>query len=156
MRPENFAGALHLGRGEDFRGVVRRIVQRGHAERQRGVVDPALLRNDFVGAHRSVPVDVDDAGHDGLAGDVDDLRVRGNGGARARTDGGDAIAVDDDGAVVDDVVAVHGDDARASQREFAGRNVQRLREADVDAGGRSGRQFLRRAGDEREGVFEIA
>ena len=48
-------------RGENLGGVVRRIVQRGHAERQRGVVDPALLRNDLVRAHRAVPVHVDDA-----------------------------------------------------------------------------------------------
>ena len=46
--------------------------------------------------------------------------------ARARTDGGDAVAVDDDGAVLDDLVAVHGDDARAGERELAGRDVGRL------------------------------
>ncbi len=69
-------GASQFGVGEDLRRVVRRIVDRRHAERQRGVVDPALLRDDLVRPHRTVPVGVDDAGNDGLAGHIHDDRRR--------------------------------------------------------------------------------
>ncbi len=58
---DEFAGA------EDRVGVVRRIVDRGHAERQRGEVDPALLRDPAVLVLRSVRVHVDQARHDRLA-----------------------------------------------------------------------------------------
>ena len=47
-RPDDLARALHLRRGEDLRGVVRGIVERGHAEGEGRVVVPALLRDDLV------------------------------------------------------------------------------------------------------------
>uniref|UniRef100_A0A0N4Z2Z0 BON domain-containing protein n=1 Tax=Parastrongyloides trichosuri TaxID=131310 RepID=A0A0N4Z2Z0_PARTI len=101
--------------GEDLAVVVRRIVQRRHAEGQGGVVHPALLRDDLVRTHAAVPVGVDQAGDDGLAGHVHDAGAGRNRDRAARADGLDAVAVDDHHAVLDHLFALHGDQAGAGQ-----------------------------------------
>ena len=45
------------------------------AKSERRIVDPVLLRNDFVAALRPVPVCVDDAGHHGHAAGQECLRI---------------------------------------------------------------------------------
>ena len=70
-RAEDQPGLLIFRRGENFAGVVRRVVERRHAVGERRGVEPVLLRDDPSVAHRPVPVRVDQAGDDGLAGDVD-------------------------------------------------------------------------------------
>ena len=76
-----------------------------------------------------------------------------------RTHRHDAVATDDDGAVVDHVgasCAGHGDDARTDQGDLAGRHVARLREADVHAGGFWRRRNVLSAFDEGERLREVA
>src|SRR3712207_7783701 len=59
---------------------------RSHAVREAGVEHPVLLRDDLVRPHAAVPVRVDEARDDRLAGRVDALGVGGDPNARARTD----------------------------------------------------------------------
>ena len=102
-RPELHPGADQLGVAEHGLGVVRRIVRRRDAEREVGQERPAGLREDAVPFAADVRVRVDDARHDRLAAHVDLLRAGRDRDAAA--DGGDAVAFDDDGAVLDDGVA---------------------------------------------------
>jgi hypothetical protein len=139
------AGARELGGREDLAGVVRRIVDGRHAERERRVAVPVLLRQDAVRAEAAVVVGVDEAGQDGLAGDVEGLRPRGNRDGSLLADGLDAVALDEHDAVLDDLVAVHRDGAAAGERDRAGRNVHRLDKGDVHALRSGRRQFLGRA-----------
>ena len=60
---------------------------------------------------------VDQARQDGLAGQSMVRVPAGHGDAGRRPDRGDAVAVDEDGAVLDHLVAVHGDDPRVGQRD---------------------------------------
>ena len=132
-RPHHAAGALHLGLGVDVAGAVGRVVQRGEAEGQRGVVDPALLRDDFALGHRAVPVGVDQAGDHRLAGGLDRLRARRDRHRGAWPDRRDAVAVDQDDAVLDDFIGlgrVHRDDARADDGDAALRLVGAQRQLD--------------------------
>ena len=97
------AGALHLGGGEHFARGARRIVDGGDAEREVGQARPVLLRDQIVDAIGAVGVAVDKAGHDGACRRASTWRAPagiGDGGARA--DRADAVAVDDDDAVLDD------------------------------------------------------
>ena len=74
-------------------------------------------------AEPGVRVNVDESRNDRLAGDVDDSRAL-PGCSRCRAaDGDDAIVGDDDVAVLDDLVALHRDDARATQHDRAARLV---------------------------------
>ena len=120
-RGEDQPGLLIFGRGEDFPGVVRRVVDGGHAISERRGMDPILLGDDQLAAHRAMPMGVDQAGDDGLARDVDRARSGGIVDRGGRADRGNAIAVDQDGAVLDHLVAAHGDDPRAGQRKRAAR-----------------------------------
>src|SRR5690606_16671170 len=71
-RREDAAGTLHLGRDEYLFGVVRRVVDRRHAEGEGRVGGPVLLRNDAVLPLGPVRVRVDESRDDGLARDVHD------------------------------------------------------------------------------------
>ena len=62
---------------------------------------PVLLRDELVLALRAVGVGVDQAGDDRLAGDVDDVAPAGMATSPRAADRGDAVAVDQDHAVVD-------------------------------------------------------
>ena len=117
------AGAKDLARllifrgREDFECVIRWVVDRGHAIAERRCVQPVLLGNDQFAAHRPMPVGVDQARDDGLARHIDGAgsgRVADRGG---RTDGGNPVALDQDGAVFDHLVAAHRDDAGTGQRD---------------------------------------
>mmetsp|Transcript_1092 Transcript_1092/g.2941 ORF Transcript_1092/g.2941 Transcript_1092/m.2941 type:complete len:668 (-) Transcript_1092:1719-3722(-) len=127
------AGALHLALGEDRRAEVGWVVQRRHAEGQRRQVDPALLRDQAGVAHRAVPVRVDEARHDGLAAGVDPARVGGNG--HVAPDRDDPVAVDEDAAALDHLVALHGHDPSADECELAAGGVAGLLETDLLAAG---------------------
>src|SRR6185503_4817742 len=118
------AGALHLLLREDLVRVVRRIVQRGDPEAERGVVDPRRLRDQPFGAHAAVPMAVDEPGRDRLTGAVDDLRTLGDAHARARTDRGDAAAGHDHDAVVDDLVTLHRHQPGTRERDHTGGLVE--------------------------------
>ncbi len=131
-RPELGAAANHLRVGEDGLAVVRRIVRRGHAEREIGRQRPARLREQPARLAGDVPVHVDDPRHDGLAADVDPADVRRHRNRRRRPDRGDAIVLDQNRRVLDDagraldrarLQARHGDDAGADQRHRARRLV---------------------------------
>jgi hypothetical protein len=136
------------------RGVVRRIVQRGHAERERRVrVDPALLRDDLLRAHRAVPVHVDDARHDGLARGVDDFRARGDADVRADR----AMRLPSTTTVP---FSITSSPRMVMMRAFVNASFpsarRTAREADVDALLRRVGQLLRRAVEERERVLQLA
>ena len=60
---------------------------------------------------------VDEAGDDGLAGHVDDLRIGRDGRRRSRPDGHDAVAIDHDRAIGDDLVL---EETVVDQREAGG------------------------------------
>uniref|UniRef100_A0A0N4Z8I7 LigA n=1 Tax=Parastrongyloides trichosuri TaxID=131310 RepID=A0A0N4Z8I7_PARTI len=153
-RADHLAGLGQFAVGEDLARIIGRVVDGGHAEGQRGVVDPGLLRDDLVRAHRAVPVGIHQAGDDGLAGHVHDAGVSGNGDRAARADGLDAVAVDDDHAVLDDLVALHGDQAGAAEDHAAVRLGVVGAEADLDSmlGGLG--QFSRRTLGEGEAFLQ--
>ena len=113
---EDDAGVLHLGGGEDLARCRLDGSWTVVTPMASEMVDPVLLRDDVVLALRAVGVAVDQAGDDGLAGDVDDPRAGRDGDPRARADRADAVAVDQDGAAVDHLVAVHGDDRDCRHR----------------------------------------
>jgi hypothetical protein len=94
--PLHFRGRENVGR------AVRRIVDRGRAERQIGLRRPVLLRHQTARPLRSVRVSVDEARDDRLPGGIDGRRARRNRDASARTDGGDAVALLQDRPVLDD------------------------------------------------------
>ncbi|MNQ54653.1 hypothetical protein D3C85_687240 [compost metagenome] len=155
-RGHHATGLGQFAVGEDLARIIGRVVDGGHAEGQRGVVDPGLLRDDLVRAHRAVPVGVHQAGDDGLAGHVHDAGVARHGHRTARADGLDAVAVDHDHAVLDDLVALHGDQSGAAQDHTAGRLGVVGAEADLDSmlGGLG--QFGRRALGEGEAFLQRA
>ena len=96
-------------------------MDRGHAISKRSGVEPVLLRDNELAAHRSVPVSVDEPGHDRLAGDVD---CPGSGRIAdrcSRPDRGDPVAFDKDGTIFDHFIAAHRDDARTGERDAADR-----------------------------------
>ena len=144
--------------------VVRRIVDRGDAVGEIGEVDPVLLGDQPVAALGTVPVGVDESGDEGLPGNVDDLgagRETGAPAPDARPDGDDPVALDDDDAVLDDLVrravrgAAQGDDPATDQGDRArGPGVRHI-EAEPHAGRRRLRELLGCAGHEGEGLFEI-
>ena len=70
---------------------------------------------------RPVPVGIDEAGQDGLSGEVDDPRAGRYRNARGRADRRYAVAADDDRPAFDHLVAIHRDDARVGQRDRARR-----------------------------------
>ena len=108
-----------------------RIARRRHAVGEVRQVLPDLRLVD-VPCRPDVRVDVDQARHDRLAGDVDRSRAGRHRDLAARPDGHDAVVPDDDVAVVDDLGAFHRDDARAAQHDSAGR--LRARGLDDDLG----------------------
>ena len=111
----------------DGSGAEREILQQG----------PVLLRDQFVAALRAVRMGVDQAGDDGLAGDIHCCGASGDIDLTLRTDRKDAVTLDDDHAIVDDpaILACHGDDPRAGERDRTGRLVRRNHPFERDAGG---------------------
>ena len=107
-------------------------MERRHSEGEGGVVDPALLGDDLVVAHAAVPVGVHETGEDGLAGDVHDGGVGRRRHVGPRPDRGDPVATDDDGAVGDHLVPVHGDQACADESHGGLRLVRLVGEADLE------------------------
>src|SRR5687768_230621 len=75
---------------------------------------------------------IDEAGHDGLAGDADRARPGWDVERAAFADRGDAVVGDEHIALRDHLVALHGDDPRAGQQHRAFR--ARARELDGDVG----------------------
>ena len=151
------AGARELGRGEDLAGVVRGIVDGRDAEGERGVAVPVLLRQDAVRAEGAVVVGVDEAGQDGLARDVVRLRPRGNRDRSPPADGLDAVALDEDDAVLDDLVAVHRHDAAAGEGDRAragGMSTGSTKEMFSPCAARLG-QLLGRARQKRERLLQV-
>ena len=132
-RRADHPGARELGGREDLARVVARVVDRRDAEREPGVRHPVLLREDPVRADGAVPVRVDEARQDRLAGGVDRLRARGDRDVALLPDRLDAVALDDDHAVLDDLVALHRHDAAAREGDDVGRRrrVDRRLEGDV-------------------------
>ena len=96
------------------------LVERGHAiceVRQQALV---LLLDHVEGrdVRVVVRVRVDDAGHDGLAGQVDHVRARGNGDPGAHRF--DLVAADDHrGVLHDPAAAVHRDHARVGEGDHS-------------------------------------
>ena len=117
-RADDQPGLLQLGGGEDLARARRRIVDRRRAEREILVRRPILLRDDLVRALRPVRVRVDQAGDDRLARDIDHRRAGRNRDLAAAADRGDAVAANDDDAVLDHPAARigHRHDPRAGQR----------------------------------------
>ena len=118
---------------------------------------PVLLRNHFVRTEGSVPVRVDETRQDGFARGVDRPGVGGDGDLALPSDRLDAVALDQDDAVLDDLVALHGDDAASGEGDHVGggRRVDWRVEADVDALRRRLGQLLGRAGKKRERVLQV-
>ena len=71
---------------------------------------------------------VDESGHDGLATHVDDACIRGNGDASGGANRDDALALDDDVGVGDDLVTAHRDHAPTAQHDDT--DSSRARHAD--------------------------
>ena len=117
------AGAEQLLRrdGHDEIGVARAVQ----------VVPPLVVA---VAEDLEVHVHVDEARHDGHAVGVDRPHARGNGDGAGRTDGGDALARDEDHAVLDRRPAVAVEDAAAGDGERDGlRGVIARREPERSA-----------------------
>ncbi len=127
-RPEDFSGLHEIGVREHVGRRGLGVAGRRHAPREVGEVLPHLRFVDAPGRPR-VRVDVDEPRDDGLAGHVDDPRTSRHRAPRA--DRHDAIVRDDDVAVVDDLVTLHGDDARTTQDHGAARNVPRDADRDI-------------------------
>src|SRR5690606_17883086 len=109
--------------------------------------------HDVAESLAAVLVHVHDAGHDRLAGGVDAVRAGGHLYAAGGADGGDAVALHDDRAALDDLVAAHGDDARVFEGDGAGRPVGGRAETDVHARGqRQGGELAFRVVDPVERV----
>src|SRR5690606_1797970 len=89
-------------------GGGRGIVQGGDAVGQVGVVGPVLLRHHAAAEVGGMGVHVDDAGEDGLAGDVDLAAAGRDGHLAAAADGNDALAAHQHHAILDHFLAVLG------------------------------------------------
>jgi len=112
-------GGLGITAGSDAVGEV-------------GEEAPVLKVEDAAADFGPVGVNVDEAGNDGFAGDVDDFGVGGDCEAAGFADGDDAIVFDEDVGVFEDVIAVHGDDASATEDGLAGGSVAGEGEIDGD------------------------
>jgi hypothetical protein len=104
------------------------------AKSERRIVDPILLRNDFVAALRPVPVCVDDAGHHGHASGQECLRIVRNPDVYARTHCADPVALDYDDTVVDHFIAIHRNDSYPGDGNLAVGLVEFLFEIEFDTG----------------------
>ena len=125
MRPARIISLFVKTVSVSFDGIVRRR----DAVREVGGERPAQLRKQPFALATHVRVRVDDAGDDRLAGDVDAPRAGRHAHRARRADGDDAVALDDDGAVLDDRRrrgAGHRDEACADERDRAGGHVARL------------------------------
>ena len=118
-RPHHLAVGHLVLVGEHVRGRRLRVPGRRGAVRQLRQVLPRLRAVDLRDEPLGVVVGVDEARHDGLAAHVDDLRAVGDLHGPPGTHRLDAVVLDDDVAVLDDLVALHGDDARAAEHRHA-------------------------------------
>ena len=119
----------HVGR----RGL--RITRGRDAVREVREVGPRLRLVDGVPLGAQVRVRVHEAGHDGGAGHVHRCRASRHGDRTGRTNCGDAVVTHDDVAARNDLVALHGDDARVAQHDRATRNVARGLQEDATLDG---------------------
>ena len=101
-------GLGHLAGGEDFRGVVRGIVDGGDAKGKSREVDPVLLRRDLLARLGAMGMGIDESGQDHLAGDIDDGDATRDLDLRPRAHGHDAIAFHENGGLLDDAAIGHG------------------------------------------------
>ena len=99
---EDQPGTLHFQGREHCRRTARRIVPGGDAQRKVGHHFPILLRRQLIDAIWAVRMGIDQPGNDRLARRIDGRCPRRYGDARARPDTGDAVAFDEDDAVLDD------------------------------------------------------
>ena len=118
---EDQPGALHLAGDENLARAAGGIVDGGRSERQILNQRPVLLRHQFIRTFRTVGMGVDQARHDGLAGDIDGFRSGGDADLPGGTDRKDTVVLDDDHAIVDNAAVGfrHGDDPRAGERDSA-------------------------------------
>ena len=114
-----------LGLGEDVERGRRRVVDGRHAVGEVGEVLPLGLGEELEGRVVEMGVGVDQPGDDGLARAVEALRARRDRRRARRADRRDAVARDEDVGVLEDLVALHRDDARAAQQEGALRHRAR-------------------------------
>ena len=160
-RRQDQAGALIFGGDEDLARPVRGIVERRGAEREVLHHRPVTLRHQLVGAGGTMGMGIDQAGDNGLPGGIDGSGPGGNGGRRTRADRDDAVAADHHHAIVDDaaVRARHGDEARAGDRDRAGRLGGCLLHRQRHAGGgryEAGRPVdARGAGEQARGFHRV-
>ena len=152
-RGDDFSRALHFAVRKNGRRVVGRIVNRRDTKGQRRVIDPALLRDDLIFAHAAVPMHVDNAGNNCFAARIDHGGTCRSQYVGCLANGCDAIVFYHNAAIVDHLVAFHGDDACAGNNGHSARLVRGFTKADFHAELRRFRQFLRRAVHKRESVF---
>ena len=101
-----------------------------------------------------VRVRIDEPWDDGLALRVDHRRPRGH--VHVGPHGDDPVALDDERAVLDDLVAVHRDQPRANEGDGAREHVRLHRQADGQARRVGRRNLVGRAIDEGKAVVQIA
>ena len=83
---------------------------------------PVLLRDEIVNALCAMGMRIDEARRNRCAVKIYRARAGRNGDRACRADRSDAVAVDNDDAILNDaaIFACHGDDARARERYRAG------------------------------------
>src|SRR5262249_52009933 len=101
--------------GEHVVGVGLRIAPGGDAVGEVGEESPVLEVENATANFAPVRVDVDEAGHDGGAAEVDDFGTVRNGDLAVLADGSNAVVFHHDIGIGNDVVAMHGDDLRSAQ-----------------------------------------
>ena len=111
-RPGQAVGRDHLAQLEELLVPLPGIAERGDAVRELPQRQPRIVLD--------VEVQIDQPGDHGLAGEIDALGIRRRCHRRRRADGGDALALHDDAAVLDRCAAGAVDDAHVVENERAG------------------------------------
>ncbi len=118
--------------GKHVVGVSLRIPAGSHAIGEVGEEAPVLKIKNAAADFSPVRMNVDEAGNDGGAGQIDHLGIRWNGNSTVFPDGSDTVIFHDNVGVGDDVIAVHGNYLRAAQHNGSGGMMARELERNGD------------------------
>ena len=135
-------------------GVGGGIVNGGHAISQVDIVRPVFLGCESRIEMPWVRVRINHSWHDGFARTIDDFGVLGNAHRARIAYCFNGIALYKDGAIGDDLLSLHRDDAGVGKSNEATRLVHRHIQADVDAFFGKFKAGIRFVGNELKAVFE--
>src|SRR6185312_1969818 len=110
-RTYHYACLNHFRLTENHFSVSRRVMRSSYTKSQVGEIIPILLRRNAIRAGMQMGMNIDYAGHDGFAGSIIHFCIGGYGYFVVLAHIYYPVFVDNDSAVLDYLIAFHGDDA---------------------------------------------